>query len=155
MPMNSIPLLRVLLQRVEAERDTALGVLRQVEAQAQQALAQARQLQDYRGECDQRWLTRFQTSGTTELLHCHRGFSQRLDQAITMQDNSASQLGQRTQRARETLMAREQRVAAVRKLIERREAEHQLLANRRDQRNTDDAAQRAHSAAKSRDVSAY
>ena len=150
--MNSLPLLLILLQRAETERDGALGAMRQAEALVQQALAQARQLQDYRGEYDQRWVARFQESGTTELLHCHRAFGQRLDHAIAVQDNNVSQLGNRVQRAREVLLAREQRVAALRKLMARREAEEQKLAGRRDQRDTDEAAQRAHSAAQLRDA---
>lgn len=142
MPVNAIPLLRILLQRAEAERDGALGAMRQAEALVQHALAQARQLLDYRGEYDQRWLARFQDTGTTELLHCHRGFGERLDHAIAVQDNNASQLDRRMHRAREVLLAREQRVAALRKLIARREAEVRKLADRRDQRDTDEAAQR-------------
>jgi flagellar FliJ protein len=141
--MNSIALLKTLLQRAEADRDTAMKVLRQAEAMVAQAQAQAQQLQNYRSEYDQRWTTRFRESGTAELLHCHRGFGQRLDQAITHQDQNAQALGNRVNQAREVLLAREQRVAAVRKLIERRQAELGKIAARRDQRNTDEAAQRA------------
>lgn len=143
MPMNSIALLQTLLQRAEAERDTALAALRQAEALVQQAEQQAQQLQGYRSEYDQRWTTRFQESGTTALLHCHRGFGQRLDHAITMQQTNTRQLGNRVQQARDTLLARELRVAGVRKLIERRQAELAKIAARRDQRQTDEAAQRA------------
>lgn len=135
--------LQSLLQQAEAARDTAAQVLRQAEALVQQAEAQARQLQDYRGEFDQRWLARFRQSGTPELLHCHRGFGQRLDQAIHHQQLNSTQLGNRVQQARSVLLAREQRVALVRKLMQRRQAEWQLQADRRDQRSTDEAAQRA------------
>lgn len=148
MPMNSIALLQTLLQRAEADRDTAANVLRQAEALVQQAELQARQLHDYRGEYDLRWTARFRESGTTALLHCHRGFGQRLDQAINHQQVNSQHLGNRVQQARSVLLAREQRVAAVRKLIERRQAELLKIANRRDQRNTDEAAQRAATAAR-------
>ena len=141
--MNSILMLQALLQRAEAERDTALAVLRQVEVLVQQAELQARQLLDYRSEYDQRWTTRFRESGTTVLLHCHRGFGQRLDHAIGHQQTNTQQLGNRLKQARNLLVAHEQRVAAVRKLIERRQAELQKIAARRDQRSTDEAAQRA------------
>ncbi len=143
MSMNSIALLQTLLQRAEDDRDIAITVLRQAEAMVERAEAQARQLLDYRSEYDQRWTTRFQQSGTTELLHCHRGFSQRLDQAINFQTTNTSHLGNRVQQARQVLLAREQRVAAVRKLIERRQAELQKIAHRRDQNATDEAAQRS------------
>ena len=148
MSLNSIALLQTLLQRAEADRDTAAAVLRQAEALVQQAELQARQLHDYRGEYDQRWTARFRESGTTALLHCHRGFGQRLDQALNHQQVNSQHLGNRVQQARSVLLAREQRVAAVRKLIERRQAELRKIANRRDQRNTDEAAQRATSASR-------
>ena len=141
--LNSILMLQTLLQRAEAERDTALAVLRQVEGLVQQAELQARQLLDYRGDYDQRWTTRFCESGTTVLLHCHRSFGQRLDQAIDHQQTNTQQLGNRLKQARELLAVREQRAAAVRKLIERRQAELQKMDARRDQRSTDEAAQRA------------
>ena len=154
MSMNSIPLLQALLQRAEGERDNAQTALRQAAALEAQAQAQARHLQDYRGEYDQRWVARFQQSGTPELLNCHRGFGQRLDQAIAVQSSNADQLGNRVQRARDQLLAREQRVAAVRKLIERRSAELAKIATRRDQRNTDEAAQRCYGAAQAQAQSA-
>lgn len=141
--MNSILMLQALLARAETERDTARTVLRQVEALVQQAELQGRQLRDYRQDYDQRWTARFRESGTTALLHCHRGFGQRLDHAIDHQQVNTQHLGNRLQRAREALLAREQRVAAVRKLIERRNLELQKIAARRDQRATDEAAQRA------------
>jgi flagellar FliJ protein len=141
--MNSLGLLETLLKHAEADRDTALAMLRQAEALVQQAETQARQLHDYRSEYDQRWSLRFRESGTTMLLHCHRGFGQRLDHAIAHQLTNTSHLGNRVQQAREVLLAREQRVAGVRKLIERRQAELQKIAARRDQQATDEAAQRA------------
>jgi flagellar FliJ protein len=141
--MNSIALLKTLLQRAEADRDVAITVLRQAEGLQQQAELQAQQLQSYRSEYDQRWSAHFRQSGTTELLHCHRAFGSRLDHAISHQDMNTSALGNRVKQAREVLLAREQRVAAVRKLIERRQAELQKIAAHRDQRNTDEAAQRA------------
>ena len=145
--MNSILMLQTLLQHAEAERDTAQAVLRQVESLVQQAELQARQLLDYRSDYDQRWTTRFHESGTPVLLQCHRGFGQRLDHAIGHQQTNTQHLGNRLQQARAVLLAREQRVAGVRKLIERRQAEQQQIAARRDQRSTDEAAQRAFGAA--------
>ena len=146
MSLNSVALLQTLLQRAEQERDTAALALRQAEALVAQAEQQAQALHSYRSEYDQRWTTRFQQAGTPELLHCHRGFGQRLDQAIAHQHTNAQHLGNRVAQSRSLLLAREQRVAAVRKLISRRQAELLAMAHRRDQRSTDEAAQRAASA---------
>ncbi len=146
MPMNSIALLQTLLRRAEGERDTAALALRQAEDLVAQAAQQTQALHSYRGEYDQRWTARFQESGTAALLQCHRGFGQRLDQAITQQQRNRQHLDNRVQQTRDQLLAREQRVAAVQKLITRRQAELRAMADRRDQRNTDEAAQRAASA---------
>lgn len=140
--MNSLAALTLLLQRAEADRDTASAVLRQAEAQMQQALAQAAQLERYRGDCDQRLALRFREPGTTALLHCHRDFGQRLTSAIAQQHTEAGHLGNRVQLAKNALLERERRVAAVQKLMARRRAEMQRMADRRDQRATDEAAQR-------------
>ncbi|OYU75186.1 MAG: flagellar export protein FliJ [Burkholderiales bacterium PBB5] len=141
--MNSLAALTVLLQRAETERDAAIGVLRQAEGLVAQAQAQAEQLTAYRQDFRVRWAERFRTAGTPELLHCRQSFGQRLDAAIAHQATEAQHLSNRVTRAREVLLAREQRVAAVRKLIERRQAELRRLADQRDQRATDEAAQRA------------
>lgn len=143
MTTQSLALLTTLLERAEQERDAALAGLRDAEALVAQAEQQAQALHSYRGEYDQRWTARFRQAGTPELLHCHRDFGQRLDQAITHQQANSRHLAQRLQLARNLLLAREQRVAAVRKLIGRRQAELQAATARREQRSTDEAAQRA------------
>lgn len=144
--MDSIALLQTLLQRAEAERDSALAVMRQAEAQMRAAEAQAEQLRNYRSEYDQRWTLRFRQTGagTRELLQCHQSFGLRLDEAISHQAGSTQQAGTRLQRARDMLLQREQRVAAVRKLIERREQELGRIAQRREQRSEDEMAMRQH-----------
>lgn len=144
--MDSIALLQTLLQRAEAERDNALAVLRQAEAQLRAAEAQAEQLRNYRSEYDQRWTLRFRQAGggSRELLQHHQNFGLRLDEAITHQNGSTAQLVQRAERARAVLLQREQRVAGVRKLIERRQQELGRMAQRREQRAEDEMAMRQH-----------
>jgi flagellar FliJ protein len=144
--MNPIAALQVLLERAEQERDNARAALRQAETMVERAQAQSRQLEQYRGDYDQRWTRQFRTQGTPELLHCRQSFGERLDLAIGQQQAEVRNLGNRVQRASELLLERERRVAAVRKLIERRQQELRLQAERRDQRQTDEAAQRAHTA---------
>lgn len=148
--MPSISLLTTLLRRAEADRDNAAALLRQAEQVAQQALAQGQGLRDYQQDFDQRWVAHFRSAGSTALLHCRQGFGQRLDQAITVQTANTRHLDQRQQQARALLLAREQRVAAVQKLIGRRLVEQQRISARHDQRTTDDAAQRARSVGRAR-----
>ena len=141
--MPSITLLTSLLQRARTDRDNAAALLREAEQAAQQAQAQGRDLRGYQQDFDQRWVAHFRSAGSTALLHCRQGFGQRLDQAIGVQTANSRHLDQRMQQARALLLAREQRVASVQKLLQRRQAELQTASARRDQRHTDDAAQRA------------
>lgn len=140
--MDSLATLAAVLQHAQTERDQALAALRQAEAAAKAAHQQHEQLHSYRGEYRERWTQRFRQQGTVELLHCYQGFAGRLDQAITLQNQSADQADVRLQKARELLLAKEQRMAAVGKLIERRRTELQRINERREQRQTDETASR-------------
>lgn len=143
MATASMQSLKTLLEHAEGERDAALAALREAEAAAARHDAQALHLQDYRTQFQDRWSAQFRQATPVALLQCHHGFAQRLDQAIAQQAQQCQQQAQRVARARHALQRREQRVAAVRKLIERRlHALHQQ-GERREQRQTDEAAQRA------------
>lgn len=135
--------LQTVLSHVEGERDAARSALNQCEQAAAQAEAQAAQLDSYRAEYRQRWQTQFAQSGTPELLQYYHGFHQRLELAIEQQRRQCTAAAQRVAQARQVLMSREQKLAAVRKLIERRLSAQQQILQRRDQKQTDEAAQRA------------
>lgn len=142
MPLNSLKTLATVLEHAQAERDRAAAAWRQAEAAARSAQGQADTLNTYRGEYEQRWTGRFQQEGSAQLLHCYQGFAGRLDQAITLQSQSAVQAAQRLNQARELLLEREQRVAAITKLIERRRRELAHMAARREQHQVDETAAR-------------
>ena len=141
--MESIATLSQLLKLAEGERDAAAAWLRQCEAAASHARGQGEHLDAYRGEYIDRWGTRFRQQGTPQLLQCYQGFNGRLDQAIAQQARTIVQAGNRVELARAALLVRELRVASVRKLIERRNAELRRASARREQRQTDEAAQRS------------
>jgi flagellar protein FliJ len=135
--------LHILLEREQAERDTALAALNEARRQAQAAQLQSEQLLAYRSEYEQRWSRQFAQHGAMEIVHCYHGFTQRLEHAIAQQQRVAHHAHGQLERTRNELQACELRVASVRKLIERRMAEQQRTAARREQKQTDEAAQRA------------
>lgn len=135
--------LAVLLERETSERDNLLTALQQAQTRAQAARQQAEQLQAYRDDYHRRWASQFRTAGTMDIVRCYQDFSQRLEEAIAQQARVATHAETQVQQAREALTAQEIRVASVRKLIERRQAEALRLAERRDQKQTDEAAARA------------
>lgn len=136
--------LSLLLERAEAERDTAAQALHAANAQAQAARAQHGELSGYRQEYQQRWAEAFSRATTMEIVACYQSFSQRLNHAVDTQGHVAHHADERQERARDALRQAEMRVAALRQLIKRREAEAQAATARLEQRAADEFAARAH-----------
>jgi flagellar protein FliJ len=144
MSASATDTLSLLLERAERERDAAARALHTAGLQAQAAQAQHGELSGYRQDYLQRWTQSFARGTTMNIVDCYQSFGQRLDQAVCTQGHVASHAEQRQVRAREALREAEMRVAALRQLIARRQAEAAKAAQRREQRTSDEFAARAH-----------
>lgn len=133
--------LQLLLDRATQERDRVAGEMRRGEEMALRARRQGEQLAAYRGEYLQRWSGQFGRGGAIELMHCYQSFMQRLDEALEQQQRQIDAAERAVAAMRQVLVQAEVRVASVKKLIERRQAELQRAEDRRDQRQTDETAQ--------------
>lgn len=142
--MNPLQPLMALLAQTERERDQAWSEAQRAGQAQQDAAARAEQLIVYRREYEQRWNSQFKIEGRIELLHCYRGFMDRLSQALEQQQRIAAHAQAQLERARATLAEHELRVASVRKLIERRRQELRLSADRIEQKQTDEFGSRMH-----------
>ena len=144
MSASATDTLSLLLDRAEGERDAAAQALHAASAQAQAARAQHGELSGYRQDYQQRWTQSFAQATTMDIVACYQSFGQRLNQAVDTQGHVAQHADQRQERARDALRQAELRVAALRQLIARRQAEVTKAAERREQRATDEFAARAH-----------
>lgn len=136
--------LHLLLENAEQTRDAAAQALHAANLRAQAARVQHGELNGYRSDYQQRWTSSFSRATTMDIVGCYQDFGNRLNHAIASQGQVASQADQRQLQALEVLRQAEVRVAALRQLIQRRQAEAQRLAQRQDQRATDEFAARAH-----------
>jgi flagellar FliJ protein len=134
--------LHVLLQREQQHCDQAQSSLRRADDQARSARQQCEQLLAYRDEYQSRWAAEFSRGGTIDILRCYRSFMQRLDQAVALQTRQAELAQLHLGQARHQLIESERRLASVRKLIDRRAAELAHLGRQREQKQTDEQAQR-------------
>jgi flagellar FliJ protein len=125
--------LQVLLEREEAERDATALAVRQAQDHLQRLQVQMTQFSQQQ----------FHQAGGIEIVHCYRSFMQRLDQAMSQLSLQQGQAELNLQRQRHRLVEAETRVAAIRKLISRRLESHERTQQRREQKQTDEAAQRA------------
>ena len=140
--MKRLALLRTLLEREQKRRDDQMAVVRTAAANAEAQQQQADGLVGYRTEYCQKWSAQFQRAATIEILRSYHGFLSRLDQAITQQQSVAEHALRMVEVQRQRLVEREIRVATVERLIKRREAMLAKVAERRDQKNLDEMAQR-------------
>jgi flagellar protein FliJ len=141
--MNALQPLFALLAVAEGERDHSLAECRRAARSAEIASQQGEQLIGYRSDYEQRWTTRFRTEGSMPVVHCYQGFMNRLGQAVSHQDQVIRKAAEQLAAAEQSLRQHELRVASVRKLIERRELELRVSADRREQKATDEFAARA------------
>jgi flagellar protein FliJ len=137
--------LKLVLEQAEAARDEALVAFQQAQARATQARAQCQDLGQYQQQYDARWLAQFRQGGAAvQIVQAHQQFGLRLTDAIGQQTQAAAMAETRAEAARQLLQERELRVASVRKLMERRQAEQQLKDQRREQKASDEFAAQRH-----------
>jgi len=140
--MQRLQSLQVLLLREQQHCDQAQSALRRADDLARNAREQREQLLAYRGEYESRWSAQFNLGSTMDILMHYRSFMQRLDQAVVVQTRQAELAELQLAQARRALMECERRLASVRKLIERRAAEIAHAGRQREQKQTDEQAQR-------------
>ena len=144
--MKRLALLHTLLERERKRRDEQLAQVGNAVANAQAQQQQADGLSTYRSEYCQKWSAQFRQAAQMEILRSYHGFLSRLDQAIAQQQSVLEHAGRMVEVQRQRLVEREIRVATVERLIKRREALLARIADRRDQKNLDEMAQRLTSA---------
>ena len=144
--MKRLALLRTLLEREQKRRDEQMAAVRNAVANAEAQQQQADGLTGYRSEYCQKWSAQFQQAAQMEILRSYHGFLSRLDQAINQQKSVVEHAHRMVEAQRQRLVEREIRVATVERLIKRREAMLAKVADRRDQKNLDELAQRLSSA---------
>jgi len=144
--MKRLALLRALLEREQKRRDEQMASVRAAVANAEAQRQQADGLTTYRSEYCQKWSAQFQQAAQMEILRSYHGFLARLDQAIGQQESVVEHAQRMVDVQRQRLVEREIRVATVERLIKRREAVLAKAADRRDQKNLDELAQRPNGA---------
>lgn len=140
--MTATTTLQTLLDHAERERNEAMAEAKRVELEHRAAARQADQLLGYRQDYEARWSSHFKQGEGIAIMQCYQGFVTRLDQAIEAQARVTALAAQRVETAQTAWQAQEMRVAAVRKLIERRELEQRAAGARQEQRQLDEHAAR-------------
>lgn len=142
MPARRLQALQLLLQHEQSQSDQAMLALRRADEASARALQQREQLLAYRDEYQARWSAQLRSGSAMTIVLHYRSFMQRLDQAVTMQLRQTELAERQRVQARQQLLDCERRAASVRKLLERRAAELAQLGRQREQKLSDEQAQR-------------
>ena len=137
--LNSLKTVR---EHATGLRDEAQRALRQAERQLAQATAQGDNLNNYRRDTANRWGTPLnRPTGVAHLQSAHH-FLARLDAALQQQAQALQNARALAERRRAELQAAETHLAALHKLIDRREQAARAKLQRREQVANDEFAQR-------------
>lgn len=142
MAAQRLQALQLLLQHEQQQSDQATLALRRADEASQRARQQHDQLLAYRDEYHARWSAQLRSGSAIAIVLHYRSFMQRLDQAVTLQTRQTELAERQRAQARQQLLECERRAASVRKLLERRGAELAQLARQREQKFSDEQAQR-------------
>lgn len=135
--------LAALLERAVAERDEATARLYLLLENGRRLQSQQHQLHAYRSEYQARWCGQFRQSAPVQVVHSYQAFVTRLDHALQQLQAQLDDANAQAEGARELLLQCEMRVAAVRKLLERRLSDHGRGVLLREQKQTDEFASAA------------
>lgn len=130
----------VAIQLAERRRDAARQAVLNLQNARAAAQGQLDQLQGYAQETQGRWGASEGRVMQPVVLQHHHQFMGRLEHAIGLQGQVVRTQDQRVAGARQTLLQAELRLASLRKVLERRQAELALAQQRREQKATDERA---------------
>ena len=130
----------VAIQLAERRRDAARQAVSNLQNARVAAQGQLDQLQGYAQETQGRWGASEGRVMQPVVLQHHHQFMGRLEHAIGLQGQVVRTQDQRVAGARQTLLQAELRLASLRKVLERRQAELALAQQRREQKATDERA---------------
>ena len=138
--MSNLNALSVAVEVASRKRDDARKVLQDTLAAEQAARAQLNQLEDYARETESRWGMKADTAMQPEVMYHHYQFMDRLGHAAGVQTTVVGDHAARVEKARRTLLDAELRLASLRKVMDKRKADLDLVQMRRDQKQTDERA---------------
>lgn len=128
----------------ELRRDDMLRALGQARHALDQGQQQLQQLAAYADESQARWKARASQGVTPQLLHHHRQFMARLDEASRFQQDVIKRLQTEVERCEASLVMAERDLAALNKYVDRKRQVTLQAQERQEQKLNDEMAANAH-----------
>lgn len=110
----------------------------------QAAAEQWQQLKDHADQLDQQWVLSAHHAMGTELIQNYQQFSQRLQQALSLQNSVLLDWASQVQFAHQQLLVLETRVKGLGLIQDKKQAALQKLQDKREQHHLDEHSARKH-----------
>ena len=138
--MSVVKSLALAIELATAKRDQAGRVLVQLNRAHLFAQDQMAQLEVYAAETDTKWTAAAQISATPELMRHHYQFMGRLYQAIELQRGVLENSSTKMSAAKQQLLDADFRLASLKLVLEKKNADLMQLQSRREQKQMDEFA---------------
>ncbi|GAA6121322.1 flagellar export protein FliJ [Acidovorax sp. FG27] len=138
--MSSLKAFQIAVEMAERQRDAARQAVQDVERARHAARQQLDQLEGYAAETQGRWGFSADAAIKPEVMYHHYQFMDRLSHAIGMQGGVIEGHAGRAQAAAQALLQAELRLASLKKVLEKRQRDIDLVQARREQKETDERA---------------
>jgi flagellar protein FliJ len=136
--MSPIRAVALAMDLATTRRDQAVKVLQSSQQAQLSAAEQLAQLEGYASETESKWATTTQLCATPELLRHHYQFMGRLHQAIVLQQDAVNNALISVQQSRQKVLEAELRLASLKQMRVKKEAEQMHQMNRREQKQMDE-----------------
>nr|WP_274611299.1 flagellar export protein FliJ [Pseudomonas lalucatii] len=131
----------VIAMAERAEREAAV-LLGRAQGQLRQAEVKLGELERYRGDYQQQWISEGQRGVSGQWLMNYQRFLAQLESAIGQQSQSVAWHRANLDKLRDTWQQRYARLEGLRKLVQRYREEARQIEDRREQKLLDELAQR-------------
>lgn len=138
--MSAIKSLLLAIDLATRQRDQASQAVVGVQNAQLFAQQQMGQLQTYAAETEARWQAAAQVMTTPELMQHHYQFMDRLHHAIGLQESALENAARRTDAAKKIALEAEFRLANLKQVLKKRQADMSVLQSRREQKQMDEFA---------------
>ena len=138
--MSELKSVLLAIEHASLQRDKLASASARVERSLGFARDQMAQLKNYAADIDVRWMASTSKSLSVELVRHQYQFTERLQQAITLQTSVIANVEAQLQQAKAHVTQAEIRLAGLNQILKTRKAGLLQIQNRREQRQTDEFA---------------
>lgn len=138
--MSKFRAIELAIDLATRQRDALAQKLAQAQRNLDFAQGQMDQLTGYAGETDARWMATGAVSLAPETIRNHYQFMERLQQAVALQTTVIGTMQSQREKAHQALLQGEFRLAGLQQVLKARQLAQQVVAQRREQRATDEFA---------------